>query len=589
MQLVAKKIKGKSYWYLIRKGRKNGVPTNVETIYLGKPERIASLLGLALDPDDCDAFPVGARSREVGASAALWQEAERLRLVELIDEELESKGRRCDAAATFGQLLVAGAIQRAIAPRALKSQYQLRTWFEGCGLRDHLKLQSAGLDARRVDEAFSRLKGRDLQDLEARIVEQAIQVHEISLETLTFDATNFDSYAAAGTWCPLLKRGHAKSKKKNLRLLGLGALVTADGGIPLLTFPYPGNKADTTAFQSFLRRLKRRGDRLTIPKESTLAFDGGNVSAKVIQRLDKASLHYVSRLPRKHASELADTPTDELPWLGGKFAKEVRAQKVRTPVYGIERTVVEVFSESMRASQVPGIQRDIRWAKKAFAKLEDRLERQRSGGRHKPLTVPQARAKALEAVSREHLPKLFRFDVTGEDSAPELVYEYVPEAWEELYQNSLGRTLILTSRDRWSAKRIVETLRQQSHAEDDFRQMKDAEWAATTPLRHYKDRTLRVHAFLSVLALLLAKLLVRRLRKGGMKTATVSSALYQLSELRATKLRYSPNAPERLKALAKRWEVAPHPTPIQRKMLRILKLSGRVKLGATRPKLRTAS
>jgi len=589
MQLVPKKVKGITYWYLIRKGRKNGVPTNIETIYLGKPDRIAKLLGIATDAEDCDTFPVGAQSREIGASAALWREASRLGLVELIDEALESRGRRSDTTTTFGQLLVAAAIQRAVAPRALKSQDQLRAWFEGCGIRDHLMIQASGLDARRVDEAFSRLKGQDLQDLEARIVEQAIKVHDISLEKLAFDATNFDSDAAASTCCSLLKRGNAKSKKKNLRLLGLGALVTADGGIPLLTFPYPGNEADTTAFQSFLRRMKGRADRLTIPKESTLAFDGGNISAKVVERLDKASLSYVARLPRKHASELIHATTEELPWLQGKLAKEVRARKVRTPVYGIDRTVVDVFSEPMRSSQVPGIQRDIQWAKQEFAKLKDRLERQRVGVRHKPLTLAQARVKALQAVSREHLPKLFCFDVTGEDHAPVLTYAFDPAAWDELFENILGRTLILTSRDRWSAQKIVETLREQSHVEDDFRQMKDAEWAATTPLRHDTNRTLRVHAFVSVVALLLCKLMVRRLRRGGMKLATVNNSLYHLSELRATKLRYSPKAPERLKVLAKRWEVPPAPNAIQSKILGILRLRKILKLGTTGKKLKTAS
>jgi transposase len=591
MQLVPKKINGNTYWYLIRKGRKNGVPTNVETIYLGKPDRIASLLGLAKDPDSCDAFPVGSKCKEVGASAALWQEVVRLDLVKLIDEALagEDKSRRSDAATSFGQLLVAAAIQRAIAPRALKSLAQLKNWFEGCGLQDHIRIPSAGLDVRRIEEAFSRLSSGDLQNLEARIVERAIKVHQISLEKLTFDATNFDSYAASGTRCPLLKRGNAKSKRKNLRILGLGMLVSADGGIPLLSFPYPGNKADATTFKSFLRRLKKCHDRVPIGEESTLAFDGGNISKEVVRRLDKASLQYVARLPRRHASDATAIPTGELPWLKGSLAGKVRAKKLRTKVYGVERTVVAVFSESMRTSQIPGIERDIRRAKDALAKLQDRLERQRIGARHKPLTVSQARVKALQAITREHLSKLFTVDITGEDCAPEFTYQYHQEVWEELHKNSLGRTLILTSRDRWASKRIVETLREQSYVEDAFRQMKDAEWAAATPLRHHTDRTLRVHAFVSVVALLLSTLMVRRLRKGGMSKATVSNVLYELSELKTAKLRYSSKAPARLRKLAKLYEIAPDPTSTQRKILGILRLKKSIILGTTRFNLKTAS
>ncbi len=591
MQLVPKKINGHTYWYLIRKGRKNGVPTNIETIYLGKPDRIAELLGLAMDPDNDDAFPVGSQSREVGASAALWCEVEQLGLVELIDNVLSdcNKGRRSDAAVSYGELLVTMAIQRTIAPRSLKSLGQLQRWYEGAGLNKFLSLQSTGLDTRRVDEAISRLKSADLCELEAQIVERAIGVHKVSLEKLTFDATNFDSYVAAGTKCSLLKRGNAKSKKKNLRILGLGMLVSADGDIPLLSFPYPGNKPDVKSFRSFLRRLKARGNRLLLDKDSTIAFDGGNISKDVVQQLDAASLHFVARLPGKHANEATAIETRELPWLKGTFAGLVRAKKLRVNVYGVERTVVAVFSKSMRESQVPGIQRDIRRAKEELTRLNDRLERQRAGVRHKPINLSQTRAKVLMALDREHLMKLFRVTVEDEEGFPALDFEFDEQAWEHLHENCLGRTLILASRDRWSARKIVDTLREQSHVENSFRQMKDAEWAALTPLRHYRNRTLRVHTFVGVIGLLLATLLVRRLRKGGMKKATVSNSLYELSELRMTKLSYSGKAPARLKALAKRFEIVPTLNPIQRKMLGILKSTKRLVLGPTAGKVKCPS
>lgn len=589
MQLVPKKINGKTYWYLIRKGRKNGVPTNVETIYLGKPDRIAELLSLSLSADACDEFPVAARSREVGGSAALWSEAKALGLVELIDNVLARKGRRCDAAVSYGEMLVAMAIQRCIAPRPMKSLDQLQRWYQECGLRDFMGIRASGLDARRVDEALSRMRSSELQALEAQIVERAIEVHSLSLENLTFDATNFDSHAAPGTKCSLLRRGHAKSKRTDLRVLGLGMLATADGGIPLLSFPYPGNKADVTSFKSFLRRLTARADRLSVDQESTIAFDGGNISKDVVELLKKADVQFVCRLPGKHAPDASSIPTRELPWLKGSLAGVVRAKKLTTKVYGVERTVVAVFSDSMRASQVPGLQRDIQCAKKELASLAERLERQRSGQARKPLTVAQTRSKALQVLAREHLPKLFQVEVTGEDAAPVLHYQFDEAAWSELYENRLGRTLILTSRDRWSTARIVTTLRTQSYVEDAFKQMKDAEWAAALPLRHYRDRSLRVHAFVSVVGLLLATLLVRRLRQANLRDATVSNTFHELTELRASKLRYSQKAPARLKVLAKRYEVAPDPTPRQRKILGILKSARRLILGPTRRNLKSSS
>ena len=41
---------------------------------------------------------------------------------------------------------------------------------------------------------------------------------------------------------PIAQRGKAKQKRSDLRLVGLGLVVTRDGGIPLAWHAYPGDK-----------------------------------------------------------------------------------------------------------------------------------------------------------------------------------------------------------------------------------------------------------------------------------------------------------------------------------------------------------
>ena len=48
---------------------------------------------------------------------------------------------------------------------------------------------------------------------------------------------------------PIAQRGHAKQKRTDLRLVGLGLVVTSDGGIPIVTHAYAGNRPDVTQFQ----------------------------------------------------------------------------------------------------------------------------------------------------------------------------------------------------------------------------------------------------------------------------------------------------------------------------------------------------
>jgi transposase len=580
MQIIPKIISGHKYWYLIKKGRKDGVVTNTETTYLGKPERVARLLTDRAEDLGKGGFPIGFRSREMGASAALWKEAEALSLVELIDEVCGP--RRIDAVISFGQLLVAAAIQRAVAPRGLKSCRKLKEWYKGCGVSDLLEMDATGLDTRRTHEAFSQLNASRIEQMELEIVKKMLQVHDISTDVLAFDATNFDSYAASATTSHLLRRGNAKSKRKNLRILGLGLLVTADDGLPLLSFVYPGNRADVTSFKSFLRRYSQRQKILGIGADATIVCDGGNVSKEVISRLEQARFEYVTRLPTGHAPEIDALETEDLKWLQGKLSGKVRAKKLRAKVYGEKRTAVAVYSTSMHESQMPGLLRDIHKAKKDLEALRKRLDRQREGkGRGKSLTIATARQKAEGCLQRQHMASLFRIEIDGSDAAPVLKYSFDEEAWKKIQKNRLGRTAILTSRKKWSAQKNVETLRGQSHVEEAFKFMKDPDWISATPLMHFRDAMLRIHAFISVLGLLLAKLVLRRLNKGGVEMS-MNDALRQLADLKMARLRYGPEAPPLLKAIARTEEVPPDPTPQQRAMIRVLKLKKILKLPPTR-------
>ena len=578
MQLIRKKVKGQSYWYLVEKGRKNGVVTNVKTVYLGKADRIAQRLGEA-EASEAD-FPKAFQSREIGASAALWGEAKALSLVELINQVCGP--RRADAAVSYGELLVTAAIHRAIAPRALKSTEKMRTWYENAGLRDFLPLDTTGLDSRRVHEALSLLRASDIEKMEQEIVGAMVCIHDVSLNSLIFDATNFDSYASASNPSRLLKRGKAKSKRNNLRIMGLGLLVTAEDGLPLLSFVYPGNQPDVRSYSSFLRRFKQRKRTLDVGVDSTIACDGGNVSKDVVRRMETDGLHYIVRLPRGHAPEADALSTDDLVAVKGRLAEKVRAKKLRVKVYGQVRTVVAVYSKSLHESQLPGLERDIDKAKEELDSLKERLKRQRAGkGRCRPLTREGARKMASKVLKRQFMSELFSVSVTGTDTAPVLRYWFKDSAWRNLEQTRFGRTAILTNRDDWKVERIIEALREQNHAEHAFKQMKDPEWASAVPLRHRTDATLRIHAFISVLGLLLSMLVVRHLKNHGVQ-ATVSEALWQLSEIRVARVSYGSTASPLLQLMAKQHEVPPEPTPRQLEIVRALSLSKAVKLGPTR-------
>lgn len=580
MQLISKTVKGHKYFYLVQKGRKNGVVTNVKTLYLGS----ANKLHERLTAEAVAQFPKSFESWEMGASAALYKEAMALELPGLIDSV--SGPRRTDASLSYGQLLTVLAIQRAIAPRQRKSIKQAAAFYQGCGLKDLFPLPPQGLDARRVHEALEQVRASDIDRMEASIVQAMVQRYQVSLESLAFDATNFDSYAQASTGGRLLRRGHAKSRRVQLRLLGLGLLVTADDGLPLLSFAYPGNRADVTSFKSFLSRLNKRRGALKLGDDSTVVCDGGNISKEVIEQLEADRLHMVVRLPAGHAPELERLSTEQLPVLHGHFEDKVRAKKQSTMVYGKLRTMMIVHSQTMHQSQLPGLKRDIRKATKDLEALQRRLIRQRKGqSKGRDLTLEGARERVERLLERQHMRQLFAVTVRKTATGPSLSYHFDNGAWDLLDQYQLGRTLVLTDRQDWDEAKLVKCLREQSHAEESFRQLKDPEWASAVPLRHASDPMLRVHAFICVLALLLTKLMVRRLTRAGVVT-TVGEALFQLSELRLARVHYGSEAPPQLKATAREQLLAPTPTELQTEIIKALGIERELLLGPTKVPLR---
>ena len=61
--------------------------------------------------------------------------------------------------------------------------------------------------------------------------------------------TNFATFIDSGNpQAPIAQRGKAKQKRTDLRLVGFALIVTRDGGVPVFSYPYPGEQPDVTQF-----------------------------------------------------------------------------------------------------------------------------------------------------------------------------------------------------------------------------------------------------------------------------------------------------------------------------------------------------
>ena len=572
MHLVAKTINGSEYYYLVRKERRGARVVTAQTIYVGSREKLAQLAVQGA----CSSLPEAFRAQEIGASLALVRAAQSLDLERIIDAVVP---RRPGAAGVGRQLLIA-AIHRAAAPVRRRSKSALREWYGGSALCELLPYEEAALDHRRVCETLLSLKPAQIDAIEERVVAQLVAREGLSLESLAFDTSNFDSWVGARSKSRLLRRGHAKSGRP-LRVLGFGLLVGEDD-LPLLTFTYPGNENDQKAFGRFLRVLDRRMATLKLPLQATVAADGGNVSRQMVLKLEKRHRSYVVRLPRAHAKALERTGRKDLIALGGRFKGKVWALRHRTEVYGKLRCVLDVYSKRMRDKQLPGLRRDARRTRGLLEALEARLDRDREGRtRGRRATREIAVRRLAEALDREHMKDLFEARIVDRDAGLALDWHERAEGWDHLEDFVLGRTLLLTDRADWTPEQMVHAVRQQSRNEAMFRDLKDPSAVCMRPLRHRKDAALRGHALVVVLGLVLGRLLVRRARRAGAPVPGMPALLDTLRSITRARMLPGPNAAPAVRGAARSAWIPCERNERQNKLLAALGLAASPELGAT--------
>ena len=573
MFLVAKQIKGHEYFYLIERERQGKRVVTSRTIYVGNRQKLAEMLQLSASA----VLPTSFTAQSVGAALALATLAEELDIAKLIDGACPVRS----GAAPVGQRLLLAAIHRVLAPRRDNGVRHLAAWYESSMLAEVFPGLGPTLDDRRICEMLGGLTSKQVDAVEAAVVQRLIRSEGLSTNALAFDCTNFDSYAGARSRSRLLQRGHGKSGKP-LRVMGLGLLATDDEGMPLLTFAYPGNENDVTAFRRFLQALDRRRASFPLTLDVTVAADGGNVSKQLLLRLEKDPRYYVMRLPPHHLSDLQRCPREELTALGGHLKGHVWAKKYQCAVYGVQRCVLDSYSRRMHQRQLPGLRRDRDLARAELVHLQQLLERQRQGLRRvKPLTVPAVKRRVEKALAREHMASLFQVEIAKGEGAPVLTFVESEEAWKHLDDYVLGRTLLVTNRVDWAPEQIVSASRIQSRNECLFRELKDPGGASMLPLRHRRDKALRAHALVVVLGLILAKVLQRRIKKAGLPAASLDSVLGPLKEVERARVQYGKDAPAALRALAADTWVPSARTPRQVELLQALNLLQRKELGTT--------
>ena len=468
--IVGKRIKGQIYYYLREVARVGGRPKIVSQRYLGKAADIAAAI------DGAATLPERTRHLGFGALAAAWRVLEQLDVAGIIDRIVGT--RRQDAACTVGT---------------------------------YIALATAN-----------------------RVVARMVQRYGLDLSGLVVDMTNFATFIdSANDRAPIAQRGKAKQKRVDLRLVGLGLVVTRDGGVPICSHPYPGDRPDVTQFAVVIDELVARFAELGMAADAlTVVYDAGCDSADNQAHLEASGLHYVGSLRPSDHPDLLAVPARryqivDAERFGGLTAFETRAQAL-----GADRRVIVTHSPTFHQGQARGFEQALAKARRQLAELQARLARGKTRrGRQ------QVEAHLAKICKPRWLDRVIGWELTGDRPASLRLHWRTDQAARRRLEREVFGKRILFTDHAWPVDQVVAAYRAQADVEAGFRQLKDPKVVSFSPMFHWTDQKIRVHALYCVLALMVAHLLRRQAAQAGIATS-VRELLETLDSIQETVMVY---------------------------------------------------
>lgn len=529
--LYKKTVNGNVYWYLREMARIDGKPKMVSERYLGSAQDIERLL----DAREAAVVPEKTRHLGFGDSAAVWGILHRLDIAGIIDEVVGP--RRKDAGASVGTFLSLAALNRVVAPT---SKLGFANWWKTTAADRFTRIPASVLDHRKFWEATQRLSLDQLAVIEERIALAIITEFTLDISALALDMTNFATYIdSANENAPIAQRGKAKQKRTDLRLIGLGLVITRDGGIPLLAHAYPGNKPDVTQFPLMIDALSARHRKVaetagtSVHTEVTVVFDAGQNSAANFARVTDTDLAFVGSIPPSHVKDLLKLPATERTIVDTDRFGGLTATETRRVIYGQERRVILTHSPTLHQKQAAGFAQTLAKAQAKLADLTDTLKRGKSRRTTEELT------DHIASITRDPwLRRVLDYELTGTTPATHrLKVSISTNAHHELQDEMFGKRILVTTHDNWPIADVVAAYRSQSDAEFGFRQLKDPHVVSFSPMHHWTDHSIRIHTFTCVLALQIAHLMRREAEKAG-EPHSVPELLAQLASIQETVMIY---------------------------------------------------
>jgi transposase len=330
------------------------------------------------------------------------------------------------------------------------------------------------------------------------------------------------------------KHGYSRDgKPRNVQVI-VGVVMVA--GWPIAHHVWEGNRIDHATVQEVLSDLRQRFAFGRI----IFVGDRGMVTDENIESITKDNQGFLVGIKRRRNPELDAwlDAVDDTKWIdcpGGINAQERKTHPLRTraqevPSGNPERRVFIIDSDERRGYEQAKREQAMERARQHLEKLRERVA---SGA----LKQPEKIGAAVERIMQKyHGYRYFDWKL----AAGLLVFSE-SETHLEREKKIEGKYVIATSEKGLSVLDAVALYKDLTDVERGFRQLKDV--MALRPIYHQIEPRVKAHIFVAALALLVQRLLGRRLQEAGVDLSP-ERAMQALSTVRLVTFRLE-GQPER--------------------------------------------
>jgi transposase len=385
-------------------------------------------------------------------------------------------------------------------------------------------------------------------DIEAALYGRLRDLFSLKPDLVLYDITS--TYFEGRGPTSIARHGYSRDGKRRNAQVIVGVVMV--GGWPIVHHVWEGNRVDHSTVEEVVEDLRQRfefarvvfvGDRGMVTQENLQQLtDGGHGYLVGVKRRGNAELQ--GWLQKVEQSKWEDCPVG-INALEKREPPRTRVQEVPSGrsgqrVFVIDSDERRAYEQSMRGRSM----------QRVAMKLEGLQRRVLSGKLRDAAKIGAAAQRIMQA---HHGYRYYRWKLEGEVFS----FEEDPKHLQR-EKNLEGKYLISTSEGQFSAQDAVRMYKELSDVESGFRSLKDV--LQMRPIYHKLERRVRAHIFVAALALLLTRVMERRLKDAGV-LMSAAQALQALSTIRLVSFRLdaqrarrgvstgSPRARQVLKAL----------------------------------------